>query len=263
MKSFRDIRVIPVVLVAIFGLMVLKIAGLVLDGGYVFDYQPVAISKPATKPAAMQASWAGDILNFPGSTKGDPADITGSSHSAPPPTPPAPAAEPAKPDGTVVFPDQTPRVSESERAILERLQTRRQELDQRAREIEIRESLLKAAEKRIETKVEEMKSLEGKAATAAGQRNEQEAARFKGIITMYEGMKPKDAAKVFDRLEMSVLIEIASQIAPRKMSDIMGVMQPEAAERLTVELARRASGGDKNQAELPKIEGKMLNQKIN
>ena len=40
MKLLRDIRVIPVVLVAIFGLMVLKIAGLVLDGGYVFDYDP-------------------------------------------------------------------------------------------------------------------------------------------------------------------------------------------------------------------------------
>ena len=41
---------------------------------------------------------------------------------------------------------------------------------------------------------------------------------------MYEGMKPKDAAKVFDRLEMPVLFEIASQIAPRKMSDILGLM---------------------------------------
>ena len=268
MKSFRDIRVIPVVLVAIFGLMVLKIAGLVLDGGYVFDWQPGTSAKPATMPApsqvATKASWAQDTLNFPG-RKGDPADITGSAQAAPkePPKPATPATEPAKPDGVVMFPDQTPRVSESERAVLERLQARRQELDQRAREIEIRESLLKAAEKRIESKVEEMKALEGKAATAAGQRNEQDAARFKGIITMYEGMKPKDAAKVFDRLEMSVLIEIASQIAPRKMSDIMGVMQPEAAERLTVELARRASGGDKNQAELPKIEGKMLNQKTN
>jgi hypothetical protein len=41
-------------------------------------------------------------------------------------------------------------------------------------------------------------------------------------------------------------------------------MQPEAAERLTVELARRASG-DKSTAtaELPKIEGKMLQQKPN
>jgi flagellar motility protein MotE (MotC chaperone) len=259
MKSFRDIRVIPVVLVAIFGLVVLKIAGLVLDGGYVFDFQ-------SGGQGAKQASWAQEVLNFPGAPKGDPADITGSAAAKKEeaPKPAAPATEPAKPSGVVVFPDQTPRMSESERALLERLQSRRQELEQRAREIEIRESLLKAAEKRIESKVEEMKALETKSSTSAGQRGEQEAARFKGIITMYEGMKPKDAAKVFDRLEMGVLIEIALQIAPRKMSDIMGLMQPEAAERLTVEMARRAGGGDKNQAaELPKIEGKMLNQKSN
>ena len=257
MRSFRDIRVIPVVLVAIFGLVVLKIAGLVLEGGYVFDYQPAPPKK---------ASWAQEMLNYPGGPKGDPADVTGSAAAKKEeaPKPAAPATEPAKPNGTVVFPDQTPRVSESERALLERLQSRRQELEQRAREIEIRESLLKAAEKRIEGKVEEMKALEAKSSTAAGQRGEQEAARFKGIITMYESMKPKDAAKVFDRLEMGVLIEIALQIAPRKMSDIMGLMQPEAAERLTVEMARRAGGGDKSQAaELPKIEGKMLNQKSN
>jgi flagellar motility protein MotE (MotC chaperone) len=249
------------VLTAFFGLVVLKVAGLVLEGGYVFDYQ--ANARQATKPT----SWAQEMLNYPGgpkAEKGDPADITGSApKKEESPKPAAPASDTAKPDGVVVFPDQSPRVSESERAILERLQSRRQELEQRAREIEIRESLLKAAEKRIESKVEELKAVEGRIGAAAGQKNEQEAARFKGIITMYEGMKPKDAAKVFDRLEMSVLIEIASQIAPRKMSDIMGVMQPEAAERLTVEMARRASGGDKSQVELPKIEGKMLNQKIN
>jgi flagellar motility protein MotE (MotC chaperone) len=63
---------------------------------------------------------------------------------------------------------------------------------------------------------------------------------------------------------MSVLYEIASQIAPRKMADILGLMQPEAAERLTVELARRA-GTDQSAstAELPKIEGKILQQKLN
>ena len=37
MSTFRNIRVIPVLLVAIFSLAVLKVAGLVLDGGYVFD----------------------------------------------------------------------------------------------------------------------------------------------------------------------------------------------------------------------------------
>jgi flagellar motility protein MotE (MotC chaperone) len=257
MKSFRDIRVIPVVLVAIFGLAVLKIAGLVIDGGYVFEYQ---VSQPAKR------SWAEDNFGYPTTAKADPSDITGSvkkEEKKEEPKLAAPATDAPKPDGVVVFPEQNPQsVSPSERAILERLQARRQELEQRAREIEIRESLLKSAEKRIEGRVEEAKATEAKISTATGQKAEQDAARFKSIITMYEGMKPKDAAKVFDRLEMSVLYDIASQIAPRKMSDIMGLMQPEAAERLTVELARRA-GTDKSMstAELPKIEGKILPQK--
>jgi len=137
-------------------------------------------------------------------------------------------------------------------------------LEARAREIDIRESLLKAAEKRIESKVEEMKAVEARISTASGQNKEADSTRLKNIVTMYEGMKPKDAAKVFDRLEMSVLLDIATQIAPRKMSDILGLMVPEAAERLTVEMARRA-GTDKAAAtaELPKIEGKAMLPKAN
>jgi flagellar motility protein MotE (MotC chaperone) len=252
MKSFRDIRVLPVVLVAIFGLVVLKIAGLVLDGGYVFDFQP----------DSSKASWAQQTLNFP-TGRSDPADVTGSVEKPKEEAPKPAAPEATKPDGTVV--DQNPQqVSPSERAILERLQARRQELEARAREIDIRESLLKAAEKRIESKVEELKGVESRISTATEQKTEADAARFKGIITMYEAMKPKDAARVFDRLEMSVLFEIASQIAPRKMSDILGLMSPEAAERLTTEMARRA-GSDKSASanDLPKIEGKVLPQKAN
>ncbi len=61
-----------------------------------------------------------------------------------------------------------------------------------------------------------------------------------------------------------MLFEIASHIAPRKMSDILGLMSTDAAERLTVELARRA-GSEKSAsaADLPKIEGKVLPQKSN
>ncbi|MCC8948768.1 flagellar protein FlbB [Bradyrhizobium sp. Arg62] len=270
MKLLRDIRVMPVVLVAIFGLMVLKVAGLVLDGGYVF-----ADDTPPAGPAGP--SWAQQNFNFPGAgkavvdskIKADPGDITGSvehkdAKKGEAPKPAAPAAEPSKPDGVVVNLDAPPQVSASERAILERLQARRQELETRAREVEIRESLLKAAEKRIEAKVEEAKANDAKTNADAAAKAEADAARFKGIVTMYENMKPKDAAKVFDRLEMNVLYQIASQIQPRKMSDILGLMQPEAAERLTVELARRA-GGDKSAStdDLPKIEGKMLTPKTN
>jgi flagellar motility protein MotE (MotC chaperone) len=272
MKSVRDIRIIPVVLIAIFGFAVLKIAGLVIDGGYVFDYEP----------QSTRQSWAQETLNFPGGNKTEaPADITGSVDEKPKEDkkedkskeerlkeeaakPPVAAPEVTRPEGTVVIPAQGQPVSPSERAILERLQSRRLELEARAREIDIRESLLKAAEKRIESKVQEMKAVESRIAVVTEQKTEADAAHFKGIITMYENMKPKDAAKVFDRLEMPVLFEIASQIAPRKMSDILGLMSTEAAERLTTEMARRA-GPDKSAsaADLPKIEGKMLQQKPN
>jgi flagellar motility protein MotE (MotC chaperone) len=247
MKSFRNIRVLPVVLVAIFSLAVLKIAGLVLDGGYVFDYRP-----ESTKP-----SWAQETFNFPGRNHVDTNDITGSVEK-PKEEETKPAPEVAKAE-TTAHPEPPQAVSASERAILERLQARRQELEARAREIDIRESLLKAAEKRAEGRVEELKAIESRITGAAAQKADEEAARFKGIITMYEGMKPKDAAKVFDRLEMPVLFEIASQIAPRKMADILGQMSPEVAERLTVEMARRA-GADKSgpAVDLPKIEGRVV-----
>src|SRR5689334_12753322 len=248
MKSFRNIRVIPVVLIAVAGLATLKVAGLVINGGYVFDY----------KPNQTKKSWAQENLNFP-TGREEPEIITGSTHGAPKEAP-KPAAPETKPEGTVVKVEEgQPQVSASERAILERLQARRQEIEARQREIDIRESLLKSAEKRIEGKVEEMKAVETRISATQADQKAAEAQRMKGLVTMYEGMKPKDAARVFDRLEMGVLIEIASAIAPRKMSDIMGLMSPEAAEKLTVEMARRANGGGDQSAsagELPKIDGK-------
>src|SRR5205085_11898982 len=111
MKLLRELRVIPVVLIAILGLVVLKVAGLVIDGGYVFDYQPNSTKR----------SWAQESFNFPG--RSDPADITGSvkkDDAAPKPAVSAP--EIAKPPEAV--PEQPQMISPSERAILERLQAR-------------------------------------------------------------------------------------------------------------------------------------------
>ena len=68
---------------------------------------------------------------------------------------------------------------------------------------------------------------------------------------MYETMKPRDAAKIFDRLDVSVLLEVASQINPRNMSEILAQMSPERAEQLTVELANRAQASPKDAAAKP------------
>ena len=129
-------------------------------------------------------------------------------------------------------------------------------MDKRARELDIREGLIGEAEKRIDAHLAEIKQGEAQLATAAEKKDEADAARFKGLVTMYEDMKARDAAKIFDHLEMGVLLEVASQIKPRQMAEILAQMSADAAERLTVELASRAKAAAKPGGELPKIEGR-------
>jgi flagellar motility protein MotE (MotC chaperone) len=103
----------------------------------------------------------------------------------------------------------------------------------------------------------ELKAVEAEINVATGKKEEAEAARFKGLVTTYENMKPRDAAKIFDRLEIGVLLEVASQINPRRTADILALMAPEAAQRLTVGLATRAQAAAKGgPGDLPKIEGR-------
>jgi flagellar motility protein MotE (MotC chaperone) len=176
--------------------------------------------------------------------------------AAAPPAPLGKGGSAKSPPGTVIPLNGPDQMSGAERAILERLQERRQELDARARELDIRESLSKEAEKRIDAKLAEIKEEESKLAVATQQKDDAATTRLKGLVTMYENMKPRDAAKIFDHLEVGVLLEVASKINPREMAEILAQMSPDMAERLTVELASnaqqvRADGS----GELPKIQG--------
>jgi flagellar motility protein MotE (MotC chaperone) len=221
----------------------------------------VGASKPAAPPPPTQPTTAASGHAADGAKRGDkePSKAAGSASAVAPdataaaPKAPPPPAE-AKPNA---FTSEKPIASAGERTLLEQLQQRRQELDGRDRELEIREGLLKAAEQRIEARLAELKELEVKADAATEKKKEAEVARLKGVVTMYENMKPKDAAKIFDRLDLRILIDVATQINPRRMSDILAAMSTEAAERLTVELATRTPDGHSaNAADLPKIEGK-------
>jgi flagellar motility protein MotE (MotC chaperone) len=269
-RLVRELRLIPLAAFAAFCLLSLKLLGLAFDGGYIFAPGSGSAEKASettkvaveTVPAAASpgSSWARQMLGYPDASS-DP--ITTGSMAADKPAekkkePPAAAPPPPTPDGTPVpVPvDSMRRLSAGERAVLESLQNRRQELDQRARELEIRENLIKAAEKRLEERAAELKNIEGQIGAASQKKGEADAARFKSLVTMYENMKAKDAAKIFDRLDMKILLEVASQINPRRMSDIMAQMSAEAAEKLTVELARQAKGEAQTTPELPKIEPK-------
>jgi flagellar motility protein MotE (MotC chaperone) len=293
----REFRLIPLVLVATISLFALKVSGLVFDGGYTLgerlagadesDLTPttadtipettpiIFANRDPLPPTPAKQSWAQEMFNYGG-------DITGSVGASKPPAPAkdakdndgkdtgkdqakkdekgkeakaGPVAPPRSPHGLRV--NLEPVAPRGERAILERLSDRRQQLDRRDEDLAMRENLIKAAEKRVEAKVAELKALEAKVKSTLNQRDESEAKRFNGIVAMYEKMKPKDAARIFNRLDLKILVDVATQMKPATMSEILAQMSPEAAERLTVELAQRASSQNTTSADaLPQIEGR-------
>lgn len=133
-----------------------------------------------------------------------------------------------------------PPVSPAERALLERLGERRDVIDARMRELEMRERLLDTAEKKLDSRVGDLKDMEAKAGGPAGKQAGEETKAIKNLVIMYEAMKPKDAARVFDRLGLDILVPVVQQMNPRKMSEVLAAMAPERAEKLTVALATMA-----------------------
>jgi flagellar motility protein MotE (MotC chaperone) len=268
------VRLLPIVIVAASGLLVLKTAELITSGDRLFA--SVQHKKPMREedlPKFARALAKHRFVPTP-----DEADITGSvpgkkdeakdgkkTDGAKPESgkPDAAKAQQVAQAAPIAQPPPPPlTASASERAILERLQERRGAIDERQREIELRENLLRAAEKKVDGRIGELKEVEDRLSSSARAEKEEADKQMKMIVIMYESMKPKDAARVFDRLNLAVLVPIATSMNPRKMAEVLAVMTPEAAEKLTVALATRSrdaapgaqAGAAAPQGELPRID---------
>lgn len=127
--------------------------------------------------------------------------------------------------------------SSSENAVLERLGERRGELEAREQELELRLALVEAAERRINERTAVLEQLEARINSLVEQNNSEEVEQFKSIVSMYESMKPKEAALIFDKLDMNTLLRVARAMSPRKMAPIMAKMDPTKAKDLTATMA--------------------------
>lgn len=161
-------------------------------------------------------------------------------------------------DGTTPLssPDATP----TERVLLERLATRRTELEAYEQELAMRASLVDAAEKRIDERQATLQGIEDQISSLVEQRKAMEEGQFASIVAMYGTMKPKDAAAIFDQLDMEVLVRVAKMMTPRKMAPILAAMNTARAQELTVRLASAEtdpleSMTPDNLAALPQIVG--------
>lgn len=148
----------------------------------------------------------------------------------------------------------------SEVALESRLAERRSEIDRMQAELDMRIALVEAAERRLDERAAALAALEAQVATLVDEKQAAEEAGFLSIVSMYETMKPKDAAKIFDNLELPVLVKVVRAMNPRKMSPILAAMSPASAKLLTAAMAATESTSTvaavgENLAALPQIIG--------
>lgn len=302
----NNIRLLPVVIVAITALLVLKTIGMVANGGYVLT--GVATAEAAGAPASTSQS-SGETITLPAEPtledtsptirdltptisqtaagSGDHSVEASAAATSPVAAPPQSAAGhsvPGEDSGNTVVANNAcaPRLIESgdaasngegeltvvpgdcpplvdalpqllttngpvplttgdasltENAVLERLASRRSELETYEQQLAMRALVVEAAEKRIDERQATLKSIEDQIGALVEQRKQMEEGQFAGIVAMYEAMKPKDAAKIFDNLDVDVLLRVAKMMSPRRLSPILAEMTTSRAQELTVRMA--------------------------
>ena len=124
---------------------------------------------------------------------------------------------------------------------------RRKELEKWEKELMTREALLRAAKKELDQKYQELSQLRTEIEKLLEKQSEEEQTRITSLVKIYEGMKAKDAANIFNTLDLDVLIAVMSQMSERKLSPILAEMNPERARTVTIMLAE--------QKQLPSLPG--------
>jgi flagellar motility protein MotE (MotC chaperone) len=219
-RSFLSrLRLLPILVMAATALLGFKVADLIAGGGSVMA--PDAHAQAASAPPASK----------------QPAAAQSAKPAAEPAAPkPSQAKLDAKPagEGAAVDPQS---LSPAEIGVLQQLAQRRKAIDQRAAELDQREVVLQAAEKRIDQKIAELQALQKNIAGDVQKRAAAEDARIQMLVKIYEAMKPQDAAQIFDQLDMPVLLRVLKRMKERKTAPILAAMNPEKAKAITTALA--------------------------
>ena len=207
MKAFGPIRLLPLTIFAMAGLLVLKSAQLVHAAAG--SEQPTTTAPATAAPAHAPAVEA-------------------------PKTPSPQAATVPKPPEVTPGP---PPISDGERTVLLELRQRRLELDGREATLAARESVLVATELKLSARVAELQSLQKKLEGLEAAREQREDASWRGLVKVYEAMKPRDAAVIFNDLDMPVLLQVVDRMKEAKASPVLAAMLADKARELTTKLA--------------------------
>lgn len=218
----RFFRILPVTIFVAMLMLSAKLGG-IWSG--VTGTPPAGAGIEVARSMAQLAPAAGDQA-----TAGDAAT----------PTPdPGPEAAPKESGIMAASPTDPITFSQSEIELLQALATRREQLADREREVELREAMLSAAEKRIEQKIVTLKDVQKRVAALLDQQEASQAKDTERLVKVYENMKPKAAARIFEKMEKPVLLRVAARMKEAKLAPILAQMDPAKVTVVSAELMRR------------------------
>lgn len=221
-------RLLPMAIAAMLALAGLKSFGLVrqaLAGSDTPAASQPAASQPAAKPSPAPAQ--SPQRAAPAAAAGAPAPNLAGDAQPEVIAPPSPARM------------SEPAVSDAERGILLDLRRRRTELEAREAALSSREGLLSAAEKRLSVRADELTDLQRRLQALEKSRGERDEESWRGLVKLYETMKPREAAAIFNDLDRAVLLAMLDRMKEGKAALVLAAMQPERARQITTELAQR------------------------
>jgi len=130
-------------------------------------------------------------------------------------------------------------MSPSEIEVLQKLSERRATLDRRAQEMSQQEVVLKAAEQRVDEKLAKLKSMETELGGIVDQKAKEGDDRLKGLAKIYETMKPREAARIFEGLDTPTVLDVLGQMKEAKAAPILASMDPAKAKTVSAALIAR------------------------
>jgi len=268
------VRLLPLLAIAAVCLFLLKAVGLMFSSGYMLSGATSAIAQNAGQDTAGNGKGKTPKPDEP--IKQAKVETVASM----PAEPKEPEQSAAKSNGSDTSPEDKAAASGKKKArnagkdkpidvtsgpglksggaeveVLQSLSKRRKTLDKQARELQLRENLMKAAEKRVEGRIAQLKALEQRIENDFKRRENMREAEYKKLVVMYSRMKPKKAARIFNRLNLDVLTQLVRKMKPASTSPILAAMDPAVAERVTMEIAVQGQQVGYGAQSLPKISG--------
>ena len=133
---------------------------------------------------------------------------------------------------------QDPQLTAALDELAAELQRRQAAVAGREQALVLREAVLKSLETRIAGQIARLEELNRDLARRLGQVSADEQARIAQLVKVYEAMKAKNAATIFDPIALDLLLPIVRQMRETKVAAIVAEMDPAKARALTAELVR-------------------------